>query len=582
MRCMLFAVLAVAAVLRLCAADPYVGYVYPAGMQAGTTNRLVVGGQFFWNILGGDAGEGVRVLGIEPVPRFPVPARDQRRHLVAWLDRLAKGVREPPPLPAEGVRLDEWHSNSWYAALGDLDAGKRALVERFLHEPRNALQMSPALGQRLLVTVAVDADAVPGVREFRVYNARGVSPPRPFLVSAAPHLAEPLYVPPHRKQPAPPVVARVPCVLEGQILTGQQDRWTLPLAKGETVTLRAVARELQPYIGDAVPGFFNPVLRVYDREGRECAFADDYYHHPDPVLTFTAPDDGDYAVVVHDNLYRGRDDFTYLLDVRRGVWRPPLFDLSLSPPPPWEIPSSDLVRVFRGTIRAPGRGARHRLSVSEPGAYVFDLLARRVGSPLDARVTAWRGGEKLADVGDVANDVSCGSVMQAACDPIGRVWLDRPGTYEFRVEDEAGLGGADYAYSLRLSRPRPRCEVWCLKSGLAFSGGRGGRRVGFRVVRRDGFDGAVRLEENDFVAFRPNVVPAASNEVVVTAVCKIRGPCVLPHVAFTASFVRDGLSVETPVIPADVYNQAFAWDHLLPARRFLLAVPPDPTPRRKK
>ena len=106
--------------------------------------------------------------------------------------------------------------------------------------------------------------------------------------------------------------------------------------------------------------------------------------------------------------------------------------------------------------------------------------------------------------------------------------------------------------------------------------------MGFEVVRRDGFDGPVTLEENDFVAFRPNVIPAASNEVVVTAVCKIRTPCVLPHVALTASFVRDGRSVETPVIPADVYNQAFAWDHLLPARRFLLAVPPAPPPKRKK
>ena len=26
-------------------ADPYVGYIYPCGIQAGTTNRLIVGGQ---------------------------------------------------------------------------------------------------------------------------------------------------------------------------------------------------------------------------------------------------------------------------------------------------------------------------------------------------------------------------------------------------------------------------------------------------------------------------------------------------------------------------------------------------------
>ena len=31
-------------------ADPYVGYIYPCGLQVGTTNRLVVGGQFMWGV----------------------------------------------------------------------------------------------------------------------------------------------------------------------------------------------------------------------------------------------------------------------------------------------------------------------------------------------------------------------------------------------------------------------------------------------------------------------------------------------------------------------------------------------------
>ena len=47
-------------------ADPYVGYIYPCGIQAGMTNRLVVGGQG----LGGVrdvvvSGDGVKVLSIE-------------------------------------------------------------------------------------------------------------------------------------------------------------------------------------------------------------------------------------------------------------------------------------------------------------------------------------------------------------------------------------------------------------------------------------------------------------------------------------------------------------------------------------
>ena len=34
------------------AADPYAGYIYPAGIQAGATNRFVVGGQNMWSLQG--------------------------------------------------------------------------------------------------------------------------------------------------------------------------------------------------------------------------------------------------------------------------------------------------------------------------------------------------------------------------------------------------------------------------------------------------------------------------------------------------------------------------------------------------
>lgn len=121
------------------AADPYVGYIYPAGVQAGTTNRLIVGGQFFWNLKGVEAGPGVRVLGFALVPNFPPPVGGQRRYLVKWLDRIAEGDRTQPRLPVEDEFYTDWRSNRWYSALGELDAGQLALVEHFLYTPRNAL-----------------------------------------------------------------------------------------------------------------------------------------------------------------------------------------------------------------------------------------------------------------------------------------------------------------------------------------------------------------------------------------------------------------------------------------------------------
>lgn len=551
------------------AADPYVGCIYPAGLQVGTTNRVAVIGQFFWNVAGMDAGAGVKVVKWELVPNFPVPTGDQRKYLVKWLNQIAEGNRVQPRLPVENEHFNEWRSNRWYSALGDLDEGQLALVERYLHTPRNPLQMSPALSQTLLVTLAVAPDARPGPREFRVFGLNGTSPPRPLLVTSEPHHVEPLYVPPHRTQPARPRVVDAPCWLDGQIWPGSTDRWILPLRKDQTVTLRVVARELQPYIGDAVPGFFNSVLRLVDSQGAEVAFADDYRHHPDSVLTVTAPRDDDYVLEVHDNLYRGRDDFVYSIEVRPGTVHPKMQALSLSPLPDWSIPENAIVQAFTGTVSRAGRPVEHVLEIPRPCELGFDLLARRTGSPLDARLTVLDGMVPLARFDDVTNSIHLGSVIQAECDPVGRVRFDHAGRYVLRVEDEAGHGGADFSYVLRVHRPAPRFEVWCHRSGFALRGRNGAVATVFDVIRRDGFVGDVRLEPNAFVTFNRPLIPAASNRVSVVVVNRRQEVEPATNMSFFASAQIDGRRVTVPVVPANEYNQAFAWDHLVPARDFL-------------
>ena len=111
-------------------ADPYVGYIYPCGIQAGTTNRLVVGGQFLWGVrTGAVSGGGVKIIDVELVPGFPPPTGSQFRYLAKWLDAIAKGDRTEPPLPTDpNARVDEWRSNRWWRVLGTLDEQKLAGV----------------------------------------------------------------------------------------------------------------------------------------------------------------------------------------------------------------------------------------------------------------------------------------------------------------------------------------------------------------------------------------------------------------------------------------------------------------------
>ena len=565
------------------AADPYVGYIYPAGVQAGSTCRLIVGGQALQGVGAvWVSGEGVHVRNVEVVPNFPNPDGRQRQHLKRWLDGIARGDRTEPPLP-NNPNLDEWRSNRWWTALGTLDGQKLAIVERDLFTPRNALQASPSLRQMMLVTVSVDANAKPGTRQLVAMSGQGMSAPRPLHVTSAAHVAEPPYVPPHRRQPAPAETdARVGSVtLDGQIMPGETDLFRLRLAAGRTYAFSVIARELQPYIGDAVPGFFNPVLRVTAPDGREIAFADDYFYHPDPVLTFTAPADGTYAVEIRDNLYRGREDFVYALEVLEGEHRPSPRALSLAPSPDWSIPADAMVASFHGVVDRPGRIREHDFEVDAASELCFDVLARRAGSPLDARLSVWKGETFVARIDDVTNTVHVGNVIQAECDPVGRIRLETPGAYTVRIEDEAGKGGPEFSYELRIHRPRPRFEVWCRKSGFTLRSWFGGAPVEFEVIRRDGFDGGVRLEHNDLVQFSRSEIPPASNRVACTIVSRLERPGVPTNLTLYASAVVDGCRVQVPVVPANEYNQAFAWDHLVPARTFMLKSVPGTPPRKR-
>ena len=560
-------------------ADPYVGYIYPCGVQAGTTNRLIVGGQFLWSTRAGTvSGDGVKIVDVELVPGFAPPAGSQFRYLANWLDAIAKGDRSTPPLPTDPkARVDEWRSNRWWTVLGTLDEQKLSIVEHFLYVRRNPLQMSPSLSQRLLVTVAVAPDAKPGPRELRMFAQNGMSAPRPLFVTAEPHSEEARYAPPHRPRPPAPAVTNLPCVLDGQIMPGQTDTWTLHLQKGHTVTLRTVARELQPYIGDAVPGFFNPALRIVDTNGAEVAFADDNFYHPDPVLVFTPPADGDYKLEIHDLLYRGREDFVYSITVEEGAHPVDPRHVSLWPNPVPQPPPGVKSIVFAGSVACTGASSEHVFEVKEAGDYEFDLLARRAGSPLDARLSVIgpAGGKPLAEFTDTTNLVFRGSLIQGECDPVGTCRL-AAGTYRLRIEDEARKGGPEWSYTLRVYRPAPSFEVWTAKSSFAFRAWSGSPAMKVFVVRSGGFDGSVKLLETPDFRFAPPVIPAGTNMLKVAIISKQRNPQPVQELQFSASAQINGKTQTVRIQPADEYNQAFAWDHLLPAHAFDVRTWPNP------
>ncbi len=568
--------LALASALALAAsgADPYAGYIYPAGIQAGTTNRFIIGGQGLGGLKSVHFDNpGLKVLEVEVVPNFPNPANGlQRRHLVKWLDGIAAGNMEEPPLP-DDPHINEWRSNVWWRALGTLDKGKLAIVERDLFTPKNALQATPSLRQMRLVTVAADKDAKPGWCSFMVVSPGGISAPRPFEVTAARHVEEPLYVPPHRKQPEPPLVdvREVGAVLDGQIRPGSTDVFRLHLAANKPYVLSATARELQPYIGDAVPGFFNAVLVLKNEKGATVMKTDDSLRfRPDPVMYFTPKADGIFTLEIHDVLYRGRADFVYSIAVNAPAPRIRY--------PQGGFPRSVMNRNPDGIVSAPGEVSRRKFVVDAPGPHVLEVVARRRGSPLDA-VLALRkasGGPVLAQWDDVTNKVFVGSVPQGECDPIGVYDFKEAGEYVAEVTDRTGHGGKGYNWWLDVRREKPEFYVYSARSTLPL-GWKNALKVEFVLERRHGFTGDVELV---FPAGVQAVEKCAFTGGVerVTAKLVYRGleKADMRQVKMTALAKVGDEILLVPVLPCDEYEQAFAWKHLLPASAFTLNAPPLP------
>lgn len=554
-RWLLFSALFVSAVAW--AADPYVGYIYPSGIQAGTTNTFIIGGQHVRKLRGIHfAGGPLRLIKVEPVPIFVPPPPKQRQHLVKWLDLIADGIKVEPE-KTEDMKLNEWRSNVWWQALGTLDPLKLSIVERYLFESRNRLQDAPSLKQMNLVTLAADSSAELGTFDLSFWNDAGISAPRPFTVSGMRHVAEPMYVPPHRARPEMAVVdlSRSTVALDGQIMPGETDVFKVRFEKGRSYPVKVAARELQPYVGDAVPGFFNPVIAIRDEDGKVVLAADDTARfRPDPEFDFTPPRSGVYTVEIHDVLYRGRADFVYSIQIGKDGAR----DLD-----------------FSGVVAKPGEKSVCRFTVDGAGRRVFEVSARKDGSALDAVLTIRRDGgeETLARWDDTTNKFFIGTVAQSECDPAGEYDFKEPGRYVAEISDRTGHGGDDYYWKLNIRKPKPDFEVYSTRSTLPLVGAKP-LKVDFVIVRRDGFDGKVELNFPSGIVANGTV--ATSGVERITATLSYAGAKMLGvrEVKLYANSQIAGKTVYREVVPCDEYEQAFAWRHLVPAESFVLRAVP--------
>ena len=190
----------------------------------------------------------------------------------------------------------------------------------------------------MIVEVTIAPGAEPGEREIRLATLRGISNPLVFYegrcrsgaeadddghAAGAGQEAQAL-----RRRPSSEVEDRMTCLAlsTGKLPPGEVNRYRFQARKGQRLVITTLGRQLVPFIADAVPGWFQPVLALYDATERG-GLDDDYRFKPDPTLLYEVPKDGEYVFAIHDSLYRGREDFVYRITIGELPFITSLFPL---------------------------------------------------------------------------------------------------------------------------------------------------------------------------------------------------------------------------------------------------------------
>ena len=489
----------VASASSVLAQNQYIGYVYPAGGQQGTTVSIRLGGQglaYASDVV--VTGEGVsarlvdyyRVMDNQELGLLREQLTELQKKETAVSDAMAAKMAffefparvEPPEVrglicPACG-RLNPLGATVCSNCNANLEqpkdpkqgetdakneppksakeAAKQTLIERiqriFAEDERTpAVQAHCEL---VFAEVSVAPDAKPGRREIRVITQRGISNALPFYVGQVPEVArKPMkacqkpvlgkeYLA-QRKRPPEEEEMRitVPCTMNGQVAAGEVNRYRFQASKGQRLVISAKARELVYYVADGVPGWFQAVLKLCDSGGKELAYNDDFRFDPDPVLFFEVPADGEYVLTINEALFRGRESFTYRLTIGELPFVTSIFPLGGRAGEPVEIEMNGW-NLGKATLAPPPKEAKpgHHLIAATDGK----LVSNYVPFALDT----------LPECLDTESNNEPSKAQKVVLPIIVNGRADRPGEWDvFEVEGKAGETIVAEVHARRLGSP---------------------------------------------------------------------------------------------------------------------------------
>ncbi len=367
----------------------------------------------------------------------------------------------------------------------------------------------PVAPASVVLDISVAHDAAIGLRDIRLLSPAGASNRCRFSIGDLPEMME---KEPNSDRAHANLIPSLPITVNGQLMEGDRDYYRFAARAGQTLVFDVEGRALLPFIADAVPGWIDACLTLFDADGRQLATMDDFRFRPDPMLIWTAPKDGEYIVEIHDILFRGRGDFLYRLTIgqlprithifplgaRRGTTAkvelfganlpasrlelpipqdcPPLREISILSgalhsnsvrfaagdlPEILETERNDTPAsaqkiappvIINGRIDRPGDVDCFAFAAEANQKLLFEVQARRLDSPLDSIVTLYnKAGAKLAENDNTVNP-SEGLITHHADSRLIYTFTAK-GEYLLRLRDVQGKGGPEYAYRLIVARP---------------------------------------------------------------------------------------------------------------------------------
>lgn len=616
---------------------PHIGYVFPGGGRQGSTFTVTTGGQF---LNGVDtvyvSGQGVRATVVEYArPLGNKQLRELARQLrLFYQERMAalpadaaKPVEKSDATEAES---EEIRNHPVFKKLLRLEPKQVQQVVKEFIGPNKKQQPNAQIAETVTLEVTVDPQAAPGIREIRLKTPAGLTNPMRFQVGAMPEVCEDE---PFGISASTLPVQDVPVLFNGQITPGDVDRYTFRAKKGQRLVIDVQARQLIPYLADAVPGWFQAVVSVYDAKGEEIAFADDYAFNPDPVLYCKVPADGEYTLEIRDSIYRGREDFVYRVAVgeqpfitalyplgapsgaHRTValtgWNLPKSSLTLNTEPGPEnvrqaalgegAPASNYVpyavdslpeceenesndgekkaqkialpMILNGRISRPGDLDFFEFEARVGEEVVAEVYARRLNSPLDSLLRLTDESGNTIALNDDLEDKASGLLTHHA-DSYLLAKLPKDGLYRLQLSDSQRHGGDTYGYRLRISAPQPDFALRVVPSSINIPTGRT-VPICVHALRKDGFNGDILIalkDAPDGFILTGGCIPSGRDSIRMTLTAP-PNPTSEPLALHLESRAQiNGQPVCHPAMPAEDMMQAFSYRHLVPSQELLVSV----------